>query len=98
MARGRNSKIGDETVAKNGYRYVRTSSGWRLKHHLVAEKKLGRLIDTKAELVVFLDKDRTNFAPSNIKVRPKNLGSSAKRKAQILARIADLEAELATLD
>jgi hypothetical protein len=98
MSRGRNAKIGDENVSANGYTYVRTAAGWRLKHHLVAEKKYGRMIDTTKDQVVFLDKDRTNFDAANIEIRAKNIGSDAKRRARILAKIEELQAELEELD
>lgn len=99
MTRGKQAQIGDENIAANGYHYIRTASGWVLKHHLVAMKKYKRnYIDTKTEMVVFLDKNRENFKPSNIEIRTKNVSSDAKKRARIEARIADLRAELDALD
>ena len=70
MSKGRQAKIGAENVAANGYAYVKTASGWRLKHHIVAEQKLGRPLE-KGERVSFADNDRTNFDPANIIVATK---------------------------
>lgn len=67
MSKGKKSEIGDENVAANGYHYVKTSTGWRLKHHLVAEQVLKRPLEDN-ERVSFRDSDRDNFAPDNIVV------------------------------
>lgn len=71
MSKGKQAAVGAENVSANGYTYVKTAStGWRLKHHLVAEAKIGRPI-TKEDRVSFADNDRTNFDPENILVAPK---------------------------
>lgn len=94
--RGSKSEPGDTRVAKNGYHYTRTEEKWELTHHIVAEKKLGRpLKDT--ERVVFVDGDRTNLEPDNLEVRPKVTSSLRKKEANLVARIAELEAQLATV-
>jgi len=98
MTRGKGAKIGDTNIAANGYHYTRTESGWRLTHHLVAEKKYDRFVDPAKEMVVFLDKDRTNFSPSNIEIRQKNVGTNEKRIARIKAHIEELQAELEELE
>jgi hypothetical protein len=98
MARGKQAKIGDENIAANGYHYIRTASGWRLKHHLIAEEKYGRFVDTTKEMVVFDDRNRENFNPDNIIIKPKSVGSDAKKRARIEARIQELQAELNDLD
>lgn len=96
MARGKAAKEGDTRVAKNGYHYTRTSDKWRLTHHLVAEKKLGRLLHDD-ERVSFKDKDKTNHSPDNLIIQKQGSGSNARRRAQIIARIEELQAELLSL-
>lgn len=86
MSKGERAQIGDENVAVNGYHYVKTSTGWRLKHHLVAEKTLGRAI-RKDELVSFKDKDRTNFKPDNIIVTKK----SGTKNSSLNKRLTTIE-------
>jgi hypothetical protein len=85
-------------VAQNGYHYIRTEKGWRLEHHVVAEKSLGRSVDTKTERVTFKDRDRHNLSPDNIEVVPKGKPSVEARKAALLARKEELEAQLAELE
>lgn len=98
MARGETFPIGHERVAQNGYCYVKTEQGWRLKHHLIAEEKLGRAIDTKLELVKFADHDRTNFAPDNIVVEPKKMPNKTARIAVLKARRDELQAQIEDLE
>lgn len=98
MARGETSPLGSERVAQNGYHYIKTPQGWRLKHHIIAEKTLGRPIDTKIETVKFLDRNRTNFDPANIVVEPKRNVTVASRKARIESRIEELQAQLHELE
>lgn len=73
MSKGKKAELGSENVSANGYTWVKTSTGWRLKHHLIAEEKIGRKIDTKTDRVTFADGDRTNFKPDNIIVSQKNI-------------------------
>lgn len=84
--KGSRAQLGDENISANGYCYVKTSTGWVLKHHLVAEGQLGRPLKDN-ERVSFRDKDRTNFAPSNIVVttmsRTKGTSSLNKRLTTI---------------
>jgi hypothetical protein len=94
--RGRASTVGDTRVAQNGYEYTRTEAGWMLTHHYIAAQLLGRPV-APDELVRFKDKDRKNLNPNNIEVIPKKRGSVVRRKAQIEARIAELQAELQSL-
>jgi HNH endonuclease len=92
--RGSRSEVGATNVSKNGYHYTRTEDRWRLTHHLVAEKKLGRPL-TDTERVVFVDGDKTNLDPSNIQVKRKATSSLRKREAQLIARIEELQGQLA---
>jgi hypothetical protein len=88
MTRGRNAHEGDTMISQNGYHYTRTATKWRLTHHLVAEKKLGRPI-APDEQVYFVDKNRKNFDPANIEVRIKYTRPT-KREGQLWARIVPL--------
>jgi hypothetical protein len=72
MGKGKAAKIGQETVNQNGYTSVKTSTGWRFKHHLVAEEKLGRELE-KDDRVIFVDGDKQNFDPENIQVNKKQI-------------------------
>ena len=92
MPRGQVSAAGEERVAQNGYHYVRTGNGWRLKHHIVAEEKLGRPLKP-SETACFADKDRTNFNPKNIVIKTKGASSINKRIAVIEATVKELLAE-----
>lgn len=96
MPRGKESQIGDTRVSPNGYHYTRTESGWRLTHHLVAERILGRPLEPD-ERVQFKDsKKRLDVAnmEKNIDIILKGKSSLRRRKAQLEARIAELQAEL----
>jgi HNH endonuclease len=94
--RGQQSSIGDERVAPNGYHYVRTKEGWRLKHHVAVETRLGRHL-RKDEMVYFIDGDKTNFDPANLRVKVKGVRPLNTRIAQLQALIADKQAELDVL-
>src|SRR5215831_14713380 len=97
MPRGIPAPIGSETVAQNGYIWVRTERGMRYKHHVVAEQKFHREIDSKLEMVFFIDGDKNNFDPANIDVKPRTAKSPATRRARIEAKIEELQAELEEL-
>ena len=90
MARGKNAKVGDTRTAPNGYHYTRTKKGWRLTHHLVAEKKLGRPL-RKNERVYFIDNDRTNITEDNLHVKP--VKTKEDKLAEIDNKIAILQTE-----
>ena len=96
MPRGKLADVGAERVAANGYHYTKVEDrGWVLTHWLTAEKKLGRrLKDT--EMVQFVDKKykRDPKNPEGVRVIVKKTSSLRKRKAQIEARIDELQAEL----
>lgn len=91
--RGSRSEVGSTKVSKNGYHYTKTEERWRLTHHIIAEKELGREL-TEDERVVFRDGDRTNLDPDNIEVKRKNTASLRRKEAQLLARIEELQAQL----
>lgn len=88
MPRGRASKEGDTNVSANGYHYTKVEDKWRLTHHIIAEKALGRPIEND-ETVSFRDNDRTNLDPSNITV--------SKRRTSLAGKIAALDARIMEL-
>jgi hypothetical protein len=98
MARGEVFPIGYERVAQNGYHYIKCITGWRLRHHLIAEEALGRPIDSQVEMVCFKDRDRHNFDPDNIIVEAKKGMTKDKKIAYLKDKIAQLQGELEELE
>jgi hypothetical protein len=96
MARGKAAKEGDTRVAPNKYHYTRTATEWRLTHHIIAEQKLGRPLRDD-ERVSFKDRNRNNLSPDNLIIQVQGSGSVARRRAQIVARMSELQAELDSL-
>lgn len=88
MPRGKPSNVGDINISANGYSYTRTETGWRLTHHIIAEEKLGRTIESD-ETVRFVDGDRNNLSPDNIIV--------TKRKTSLRGKIARIDAQIMEL-
>lgn len=93
MGRGKAAGVGDTRTAKNGYHYTKTESGWRLTHHLTAEKMLGRPLKDN-EIVQFKGSKLNYDDPDNIRIIVKRTSSLRKRKAQLEAKIEELQAEL----
>lgn len=90
--RGSSAPDNSTRVSPNGYHYTKHKGEWRLTHHILAEKKLGRPLQA-GERVVFLDRGKTCLELSNIDVVPAGTGSLRRRLAVIEARIEELEAE-----
>jgi hypothetical protein len=95
--RGNKAKLGDERTSKNGYVYVKTTTGWELKHRLAAEKVIGRKLADN-ERVTFKDGNRDNLMPDNLVVSIIKGKSSKAKRARLEAKIEELQAELETLD
>lgn len=93
MPRGKPAEDGAERWSPNGYLYKRVDGKWRLMHHLIAEKMLGRPIDTDREMVRFKTGNKRNLTPENIEVIPKNKSTARKKLAMLDARIAELTAQ-----
>ena len=98
MSRGENAPMGSERTSQNGYAYVKTPDGWRLKHHIIAERKYGRSVDTKIERVIFADHNRKNFDPANIVIEKKKGVTKEAQKARLQSRIDELQGQLETLE
>jgi hypothetical protein len=92
MGRGRNAKDGETRTAPNGYHYTKVDGTWRLTHHLVAERKLGRALKDD-ERVYFKDKDRDNLSPDNLEVRPVKNGRQ-QRIDELRRKITIMQDEL----
>lgn len=95
MGRGQTANVGDTRVAQNGYHYTKTESGWRLTHHLTAEKKIGRPL-REDEIVKFADKKfrRDPYNEQGVVIIRKKTTSLRRRKAALEEKIRELQAEL----
>lgn len=98
MGKGAQKEVGHTYIATNGYQYTKVELGnWRLTHHIIAERKLGRPLK-KGERVRFKDLDRTNLNPDNIEVNPRGQSGKERKIAQLKARIEELQGELDELE
>lgn len=79
-------------VNKNGYHHTKTEEGWRLTHHIIAERSLGRALKT-GESVRFIDGDRANLDPKNLVVIVRGSGSLRGQIARLDERIRELQAQ-----
>jgi hypothetical protein len=96
MPRGKPSPNGSVHVAKNKYHYTKVDGKWRLTHHLVMEKRIERPLHDY-ESVRFIDGDRTNLAPYNLKLVRKQEASLLHRIEAIDAKIEELRLERESL-
>lgn len=97
VPRGKAAEDGATNVSPNGYHYTKQGGKWRLTHHITAEEMIGRPIDA-TERVEFIDKDRKDpYEKDNIRVVKKNKGTNARKRAQLEARIQELQAQLEEL-
>jgi len=92
MPRGQTSEVGSTLINVNGYHNTKTTSGWRLTHHLLAEEMLGRPL-LPDEIVRFKDGDRRNLDKGNLEIIPRNTSSIRARIAVLQAKIDELTAE-----
>ncbi len=98
VPRGATAEEGATNVAPNGYHYTKQGGKWRLTHHITAEATLGRSISPE-ERVEFIDKDRKDpYEADNIRVVKKNKGTNARKRAQLEARIQEMQAQLELLE
>lgn len=99
MARGNKLDVGTTRVAQNGYHYTKVADrgdgkeGWRLTHHIYAEKYLGRPLRSD-ERVSFVTGNKLNFDVENIVVSEKGTTSLRRRRAIIEVKIQELQVEL----
>ena len=95
--RGSKSKVGDTRVSPNGYHYTRTEKGWELTGRLVGAGVLGRPLEP-TERVRYKDGNRLNNGEDNVQVFVVRSTSTAKRRARLEAKLADIQAQLEELD
>lgn len=97
--RGRPAMDGDVHVSANGYHYTKVDGRWRLTHHIIAEEYILKRPLMEHESVVFKDKrNKLDLRPENIEVRVKGKTTLRKRRAQLEARIEELQAQLAAVN
>lgn len=97
MPRGKAAQVGDTRISPNGYQYTRTDSRWRLSHHIAMERILGRPL-REDERVVFVTDNKLDFSEQNLRVEIQGRGSLRRRKAQLEARIQELQAQVAEIE
>ncbi len=98
MPRGNAKPLGSEFMNKNGYTYVKCSTGWQPKAKVVLEEKLGRPLED-TESAVFLDGDRRNLDPSNIGCKViANRPTGRARLAAVEYMIGETKAKLEELE
>jgi hypothetical protein len=102
---GKHQPVGSTRVAPNGYHYTKVADNkgpesvknWRLTHHLVAERKLGRAL-LPDERVEFVDKtNRLDLRPENVNVVKKRPKTRGREVAAIRSKIEDLKAQLSEM-
>ena len=91
--RGQPAENGTTRVAQNGYHYIKVNNKWRLAHHVEAEKMLGRPL-AEDERVSFVNGKKDDLRWTNLVVTKRGTSSLRRRKAQIEARIEELQEEL----
>lgn len=84
--RGQKSDEGSTRIAPNGYHYSKEGGQWRLTHHILAEKKLGRPL-MSWERVKFVDGNRRHLDPKNLIVVDKGGITPEQKIALLEARI-----------
>lgn len=97
MPRGQAAKDGDTYVAQNGYHYTKRDGKFQLTHKLVIEEKLGRKL-LESERVRFIDNDRTNLSPDNLRVVTKGNTSLQTQLARLVTRRDELNAQIADVE
>jgi hypothetical protein len=89
MARGQKSEEGSERTAPNGYHYIKENGKWRLKHHVIMEKTLGRPL-MEWERVTFKDRNKDNLSPDNLVLVDKEGITPEQKIARIDREISNL--------
>lgn len=92
--RGRKAPEGSTYVSANGYHYTKSGGTWRLTHHLIAEEHILKRPVSENELVRFKSNNKLDLRPENIEIVVKGTQTLARRKAQLEARIEELQGQL----
>lgn len=100
MARGAAASPGAERIAQNGYHYTKTADGWILTHRLLAEQELLKRPLKQNERVAFRNGNRLDLRPENLYVTEtkSDLNSLKRRRQDFIARIEELQGQLADLE
>lgn len=101
MARGAASPIGAERISQNGYHYTKTEGGWTLTSRLIAERDILLRPLLPGERVLFRNGNRLDLRPENLIVNQRSQAGMSflqKRRTDLLARIEELQGQLADLD
>ena len=102
MPRGVARPIGYEVTMKNGFVKVKTAEPdvWTLKHHVVAEQKLGRPLESGERVTLFNSKEtRSDPKPEDVlvvKVKPKTQKTKKMTKDSRIEELEDRVGELKT--
>jgi hypothetical protein len=100
MPRGVARPIGYEVIMKNGFVKVKTAEPdvWTLKHHIVAEQKLGRALQP-GERVALLNSKETRGDPKPEDVLVVNIKPKTQRARKLTKddRIEELEDQVVGL-
>ena len=97
MSRGKSAPEGATYWSQNGYHYTKRDGKFQLTHKLIMEEKLGRAL-LESERVRFIDGDRKNLNPDNLKVVTKGNASLSTQLARLVARRDELNAQIADIE
>ncbi len=97
MARGKIAEIGATRIAPNGYHYTKDKRGWILTGRLVMEQQLGRELKSN-ERVRFIDGNRTNYNPENLRVFLTKDKSPSRRLAELYTKLEEVKEDIRTLE
>jgi len=85
--------VGERKRQQNGYWTIRTETGWRFEHHVIAEAIILRRALLPNEMVKFRDGNKDNLLPDNLLVHTKGHQNARKRLAVVEERLRELNAE-----
>jgi hypothetical protein len=94
MPRGNSATVGSTRVAPNGYHYVKTEDGWRLKHHVVMEEHLGRKLEEGERVHFKSGSNKANFTAEDLVLVQQGTASVRRKVSQLRSRITELQTEL----
>lgn len=93
MPRGKQAPDGATYVAQNGYHYTKVDGKYKATHRIIVEKQLGRELH-EHERIRFVDGDKTNLSPENLKIVTKGRSSLQTQLARLIARRDELDAQI----
>lgn len=97
MPRGKAAPEGATYTSQNGYHYTKRNGRFVATHILRVQDHIGReLLPT--ERVRFKDGDKSNLNLDNLQITVKGEASLKTQRARLVARIEELQAQLAEVD